>query len=58
MARSNQGQTMTLHTYNLQLMCLPNTKFLHLTVSEMWPGQDFMGQGDYGKVKGHIKVTP
>ena len=22
------------------------------------PGQDFIGQGHYGKVKGQIKVTP
>ena len=32
--------------------------FLHLTVSEIWPGQDFQTQGHYGKVKGQIKVTP
>ena len=32
--------------------------FLHLSVSEIWPGQDFIGQGHYGKVKDEIKVTP
>ena len=37
---------------------VPATYFLHLTVSEIWPGQDFKGQGHYGKVKGQIKVTP
>ena len=39
-------------------MSLPNINFLHLTVSEIQPGQDFIGQGHYGKVKGQIKVTP
>ena len=33
-------------------MALPNINFLHLTVSEIQPGQDFIGQGHYGKVKG------
>ena len=42
---------MTLHTYNLLPMSLPSINFLHLTVSEIWPGQDFIGQGHYGKVK-------
>ena len=37
--RSNQGQTMTLHTYTAQLMSLPSMNFLHLTVSEIQPGQ-------------------
>ena len=32
-------------------MSLPNINFLHLTVSEIQPGQDFIGQGHYGKVK-------
>ena len=32
-------------------MSLPSINFLHLTV-----GQDFIGQGHYGKVKGQIKV--
>ena len=39
-------------------MSLPSINFLHLTVSEIQPGQDFIGQGHYGKVKGQIKVTP
>ena len=85
---------MTLHTYNPQLMSLPNINFLHLTVSKIQPrqdfigqgqrsnqvhtmtlhtynplptpydfrdtevGQDFIGQGHYGKVKGQTKVRP
>ena len=56
--RSKQGHTMTLHTYNPQPMSLPSINFLHFTVSEIYPGQDFIGQGHYGKVKGQIKVTP
>ena len=32
-------------------MSLAHIIFLHLTVSELWPGQDFIGQGHYGKVK-------
>ena len=39
-------------------MCLPSINFLHLTVSEIEPGQDFQTQGHYGKVKGQIKVRP
>ena len=49
---------MTLHTYNSQQMSLPSIIFLHLTVSEILPGQDFIGQGHYSKIKGQIKVTP
>ena len=37
--RSNQGQTMTLHTYTPQPMSQPSMNFLHLTVSEIQPGQ-------------------
>ena len=33
--RSNQGYTMTLHTYNPQLMSLPGINFLQLMVSEI-----------------------
>ena len=36
-------------------MSLPSINFLHLTVSEIWPGQNFIGQGHYGKVKGQIR---
>ena len=43
---------------NPQPMSLPNINFLYLTVSEIQPRQDFIGQGHYGKVKGQIKVTP
>ena len=32
-------------------MSLPGINFLHLTISEIWPGQDFKGQGHYGRVK-------
>ena len=32
--------------------------FLYLTVSKIYPRQDFIGQGHYGKVKGQIKVKP
>ena len=56
--RSNQGHTMKVHTYNLRPMSLPNINFLHLMVSEIYPGQGIIGQGHYGKVKGQIKVTP
>ena len=49
---------MTLHTYTPYPMSLPSINFLHLTVSEIEPGQGFIDQGHYGKVKGQIKVTP
>ena len=39
-------------------MSLLSINFLHLTLSEIWPRQDFIRQGHYGKVKGQIKVTP
>ena len=42
---------MTLHSYNPPPMSLSSIKFLHLTVSEISPGQDFIGHGHYGKVK-------
>ena len=32
-------------------MSLLSPNFLHLTVSEIYPEQDFIGQGHYGKVK-------
>ena len=32
-------------------MSLLSINFLHLTVSEIYPGQDFIGQGQYSKVK-------
>ena len=49
--RSSQGHTMTLHTYNLQPMSLRSINFLHITVFEIEPEKDFIGQGHYGKVK-------
>ena len=55
--RSNPGHTMMLHTNNPRPMSLPNINFLHCTVSEILPGQNFKGQGHYGKVKCQIKVT-
>ena len=39
--RSNQGHAMTLHTFSRQQMSQPSINFLHLTVSEIWPEQDF-----------------
>ena len=39
-------------------MSLPSINFLHLTVSKIYPGQYFIGQGHYSKVKGQIKVRP
>ena len=32
-------------------MSLPSINFPHLMFSKIWPGQDFIGQGHYGKVK-------
>ena len=49
---------MSLHSYNLQPMSLPTINFLHLTVSEIQPGQEFKGQGHYDIVKGQIWVLP
>ena len=49
---------MTLHTYNPPPMSLSSINFLHLTVSEIWHGHDFIGQGHYSKVKGQTKLTP
>ena len=40
-----------------QSMSLPRIYLLHFTVSEKKPGQDFIGQGHYGRVKSQIKVT-
>ena len=56
--RSIPGHTMTLHTYNPRLMSLPNINFLHLMVSEIYPKQGIIGQRQYSKVKGQIKITP
>ena len=39
-------------------MSLLSINFLHLTVSEIYPRQDFIAQVHYSKVKGQIKVTP
>ena len=44
---------MMLHTYNPQLISLPSINFLHLSVSEILPGQDFIGQGHY---QGHTMI--
>ena len=40
-----------MQTYNPQPMSLPSISLLHLTVSEIEPGQDLIDQGHYGKVK-------
>ena len=46
------------HHYILHLQPLTNVpskyQLLLLTVSEIWSGQDFIGQGQYSKVKGQI----
>ena len=42
---------MTLHIYHPSPMSLLSINFLYLTVSEISPGQDIIGQGHYGKVK-------
>ena len=42
---------MTFHTHNPPPISLSSINFLHLTVSEMLPGQNFIGQGHYSKVK-------
>ena len=34
---------MILRTYNSQPMSLANINFLHLIISEIYPGQDFIG---------------
>ena len=48
-------------TFKRQKICHDNVQ-LHLppTVPSytLWPAQDYKGQGNYGKVKGQIKVTP
>ena len=55
---SNQGHTMTLHTYNPHPMSLPNINFLHFMVAEIEHGREIIVQAHYGKVKGQIKVKP
>ena len=42
---------MTLHTNTPKPMSVPSINFLHITVSTIYPGQDFIGQGHYSKVK-------
>ena len=42
--------SMMMHTYN-PLMSLPSINSLKFTFSNILPGQDFRGQGHYGKVK-------
>ena len=41
-ARSNQDSTLILHTYTHQSMSLPNINILHLMISEIEPGLDFL----------------
>ena len=38
-------------------MSLPSINLLHITVSEIKPGQGFQTRGNYDKIKGQIKVT-
>ena len=46
------------YIYNPQPMSLPSINFPHLTLSEIQPWQNFKHQGQNGKVKGQIKITP
>ena len=39
-------------------MTHPGFNFLQITVSEIWPRQDYKYIGHYSKIKGQIKVTP
>ena len=55
--RPNQGYVVMLPTYTLQPMSIPNINFLHLTVSETQPGQDFIRQSHYRKIKCQINST-
>ena len=57
-AKSNVKSRSHHHTTHLhpQPMALPSFNFLHLTVSEIYPGQDFIDQDHYSKVRGQIKV--
>ena len=41
-----------------QPIYLPCNNFLHITVSEIQPRQNFKDQGHYSKVKGQNKVIP
>ena len=45
-----------LHTYCPLAMLIQRIYFLHLTISEIYPGQDFHTQDHYSKIKLHIKV--
>ena len=49
---------MMFYTNTPKPMSLPSNNFLHFTVSEIQPRQDFQTRGHYGKVKRQIKVTP
>ena len=48
---SSKGHTRTRHTFNPQPMSLPGINFLHLTVSKIYPRQDFKGQGHLARSK-------
>ena len=52
-ARSNQGQTMPLHTYTSKPMSLPSINFLHLMVSEIHPGQTFPSACPHARPPAH-----
>ena len=47
---------MIYHTYIPHPMTHQRINLLRLTVSEIWPRQDFKGQGQNSKVKGEIKT--
>ena len=55
-ARSYQGHTTTMHTYSPQPISLPSITFLPLIHSKTKSRKDFIGQGNYSKIKGQIKV--
>ena len=56
MPTSNIGDIMRQHVYNSQPMALPSINFLHIKFSEILPGNEYIGQGHYSKVKGQFKV--
>ena len=39
-------------------MSLPSINLLKITVSQIYPRQDFQTQGHYSNIKGQIKVAP
>ena len=52
MARSKVKSRSRYDVAHLHSMFIPNINILQVTVSKIWTGQDFKGQGHYGKAKG------